>query len=75
MKHTAILQSICAHYHKERRFWYLNSYAKIVDVVAYAKQQVENGRPPRKVKIASYISLWGNIQYIKKYDALLDVLN
>jgi hypothetical protein len=51
MKHTAILQSICAHYYKERRFWYLNSHAKIDDVVADAKQQIENERPPRKVKV------------------------
>ena len=71
MKPNAILQDISVYYHKERRFWYLNSYAKTVDVVTNTYS--ENVMPSRMIKISSYLPSWGSRRYTKKCDALLDL--
>ena len=71
MQSTAILPDINAYFHKARCFWYLNSYAKLVDVVADGDGDREI--PERVIKLVSYLPLWGSIRYNTKNNALLDL--
>jgi hypothetical protein len=58
MKPNAILQNISAYYHKERHFWYLNSYLTIiVDVVVDVDGENEMSR--LMTIVSSYIPFVG----------------
>ena len=58
MKPNAIMQDINAYYNKERRYWYLNTNVKIVDVVAVDDAYGENGMPSRMLRAMSNLPLW-----------------